>query len=143
MSKLVELIIAGEDDYLELGLFNKILIDSGGSINDMSVPELQKRMLQFIMSDYYAVFFEAEGIRVGYALVTKDRNPMFIRHFLVLPQYRRKGYGLMAFRQLLSLFDVKNVNLTVLSQNKIGQLFWQHCGLKKYEILMHYRSDKQ
>ncbi len=140
MSKVVEIKIAREEDYLVLGLFNKILIDSGGSINSMSLSELQNRMLHFIKSDYYAVFFEVDGVHVGYALVTKEKNPMFIRHFLILPEYRRKGYGLMAFNQMLSFFHVKSIDLTVLSQNSIGQKFWKRCGLKPYEIVMRYRS---
>ena len=131
-------VIAKETDYIELGYFNKLLIDSGGSINDMTVSELEQRMLHFITTDYNAIFFEVEGVRVGYALVSKKRDPLFIRHFLILPEYRRKGYGHTAFNKLISFFEVKNVVLTVLSNNEIGKIFWKCCGLEPYEIVMHY-----
>lgn len=140
MDELLKLTIAGAEDCLELGLFNKILIDSGGSNNNMSTKELQERMLHFITTDYYAVFFDVDGVHIGYTLVTKKKTPMFIRHYLILPQYRRRGYGLKAFNQLLSFFQVDSIDLTVLCSNTVGQKFWQRCGLKPYEIKMHYRN---
>ena len=117
MGELLNLKIAGVEDYLELGLYNKILIESGGSVNDMNIADLQERMRQFIRTDYYAVFFEINGVRVGYTLVSKEKNPMFIRHFLILPQYRRNGYGLMAFKQLLSFFQVLKLSFDLIDLN--------------------------
>lgn len=141
MQKELNLIIAKETDYIELGYLNKQLINSGGSINNMTLFELEQRMLHFITTDYWAIFFEVDGIHIGYTLVSKEKNPLFIRHFLILEEYRRKGYGRIAFNKLISFFDVKDIKLTVLANNDVAKKFWKCCGLKPYEIVMHYKGQ--
>ena len=140
MQERLNFIVAQQDDCVELAQFNKELIDSGGSKSYLTLPELQERMKVFLSTDYYAIIFEVDGKHIGYTLVTKQKDPMFIRHFLVLPEYRRKGYGHAAFLKLLSFFNIDKIDLTVLYNNEIGRRFWNHCGLKPYEIVMHYRE---
>lgn len=142
MPKEVNFIVASEENCVELAIFNKCLVDSGGSYNTMSIQELEKRMFGFLESGYMAVIFEVEGVHIGYALIDINKNPMFIRHYFIIEEYRRQGYGTAAFNKLIVFLEVDRVDLTVLASNDIGFKFWTSCGLTPYEVVMHYRSDK-
>lgn len=140
MADELKLIVALDKDCLELASYNKLLIDDGGSNNNMAIAELELRMHQLISEGYLAFIFEVENEHIGYALIDNNQTPIFIRQFFVKKQFRRKGYGKKAFNQILTFFDVQNVNLSVLSSNEIGYQFWQNCDLVPYEIIMHYRK---
>ena len=130
--------IATERDCAELGIMNRAMADDGGANNNMTVLELQERMKKFMKTNYIAVFFVVNGERVGYALIDKTCNPMFIRQFFIKSEFRRKGYGTAAFKEILRYFNIDQISLSVLKSNTIGQKFWDSCGLIPYEIVMHY-----
>ena len=130
--------IATEKDCAELGIMNRAMADDGGANNNMTVLELQERMKKFMKTNYIAVFFVVNGERVGYALIDKTCNPMFIRQFFIKSEFRRKGYGTAAFKEILRYFNIDQISLSVLKSNTIGQKFWDSCGLIPYEIVMHY-----
>ncbi len=125
-------------DSKDLARFNKNLIDDGGCINSMSEIELEGRMKQFLELDYLAYFFIVDNKKIGYVLVNVRQKPFFIRHFYIIKEYRRKGYGTMAFNRLVEILDISEIDLTVLVQNEIGYKFWISCGLIPHEITMHY-----
>lgn len=132
--------IATEKDCAELGIMNRVMADDGGANNNMTVLELQERMKEFIKTNYVAVLFVVNGERVGYSLIDKTCNPMFIRQFFIKSEYRRKGYGTAAFKEILRYFNIDQISLSVLESNIIGQKFWASCGLKPYEIIMRYST---
>ena len=132
---------ASERDCEILTKFNRRLIDDGGANNIMNDVQLMKRMEDFISSDDYDVLLFAKNeCYLGYALINTSCTPLFIRHFYIDREYRRKGYGRIAFNQIVSLYDTCQFDLTVLNNNTIGYLFWKSCGLVPYEIYMHYRK---
>lgn len=125
-----------------LACLNKMLIDDGGSINSMNIDKLKTRMKQFLLSTYLAYFFVVDGIRIGYALINIEQPPFFIRHFYVINEYRRKGYGTEAFKQITKVLKTTDIDLKVLVQNEIGYKFWISCGLIPYDVTMHYRENR-
>lgn len=131
---------AATSDSKNLASFNKMLIDDGGCINSMSEIELEERMKQFLESGYSAYFFTVDNKKIGYVLVNVVQTPFFVRHFYIVKDYRRKGYGTQAFKRLVEILDAKAIDLTVLVQNEIGYKFWISCGLIPYEFTMHYRK---
>ena len=141
MSKEVNLIEASDKDCVELAFFNKQLNDDGGCNNDMSVQELEKRMHKFLISGYKAIIFESDGVHIGYTLIEISRTPVFIRHFFIIGEYRRQGYGTAAFKKIICYLNADELELSVLVSNNIGYKFWQNCGLMPYEVLMRYKSN--
>ncbi|GHT10774.1 hypothetical protein FACS189426_11660 [Bacteroidia bacterium] len=142
MQKKLNLIVASQKDCSELAFFNKSLAEDGGSNNIMTRDELELRMHQLISNGYLAFIFEVENEHIGYALIDNNKNPVFVRQFFVAKQFRRKGYGKMAFNQLVAFLNVDKIDLTVLYSNKVGYEFWKNCGLLPYEISMHYRKER-
>ncbi len=144
MPREVNFIVASEENCEELATLNKKLIDDGGSNNNMSVTELENRMHEFVSGGYTAIIFEADGKHIGYTLIAVDKSPMFVRHFFIDKQFRRKGYGTAAFNKLITFLKVDEIDLSVLASNKIGYEFWRSCGLIPYETFMHFRGkDKR
>lgn len=143
MSKEVNLIEATDENCIELACLNKQLNDDGGCNNNMSVVELEKRMHTFLLSGYKAIIFEANGVHIGYTLIEINRTPVFIRHFFIIGEYRRQGYGKAAFKKIINYLKADELDLSVLISNSIGYKFWKECGLKPYEVLMRYKSNNR
>ena len=60
---------------------------------------LRERWESFTNDEKYAVFlFVSEGLTAGYAVVHIDEDPMYLRHFYICREFRRKGIGTGAFR---------------------------------------------
>ncbi len=140
MKHELNLIVSQDKDCSELAKFNKDLIDCGGSNNSMNIEELEARMHDFIAGGFTAVIFEVEKVHIGYSLIDRNKNPIFIRQFFVTEEYRLKGYGTQAFNKILELLNIENADLTVLCGNEIGYKFWMQCGFSPYEIVMHYQK---
>ena len=94
-----------------LAQYNRMLIEDEKADNLMGTPELEQRMIEFLNSDYQAFFFEEEGKRVGYALVNMTKNPLYLRHFFICREERRKGYGKNAFFALLDYLNTDEIDL--------------------------------
>jgi len=140
MNKEVKITISTDKNCRELALFNKALIDDGGSINAMSLEELENRMREFITSGFVAMIFEVENIHIGYALIDTNKTPFFIRQFFIGKEFRRRGYGRTAFSKIVEYFNTDQLDLTVLCNNEIAYKFWINCGLVPYETILHYRK---
>jgi hypothetical protein len=65
------------EDVKELALLNQQLIQDEQSDNQMTMSELEERMLQFITGRYEAYFFVANDENIGYALIDKTCNPIY------------------------------------------------------------------
>ncbi len=132
--------ICTEKDSSLIAKLNKELIEDEQSDNSMNMQELEERMLGFIAKDYKAFLFYENNEIIGYALVDVSRNPMYLRQFLIKREYRRKGYGKIAFDELLNELDTKTIDIEVLSWNKRGIAFWNSCGFKERSKYMRLQQ---
>lgn len=127
-------------DVSELALLNKQLIEDEKSDNAMNINELERRMKEFLETDYSAYFFVEDSQIIGYALVRNTSNPVYLRQFLIDRNYRKRHYGTQAFQMLLKYLDIKEMDLEVLPWNKSGLVFWKHCGFCETCIAMKYKE---
>ena len=127
-------------DVQKLAALNKQLIDDEKSDNPMTINELENRMSEFLNTEYSAYFFIVDSKIIGYALVKKTVEPIYLRQFLIDRNYRKQHYGKQAFQMLLQYLDIKEIDLEVLPWNKNGLAFWKHCGFNETCIAMRYKE---
>ena len=127
------------DDCGELALLNRELIEDEGSDNTMSVSELETRARHFLQTDARAFFFKIGEETVGYALVRTKDEPMYLRQFFICRQYRRQGCGHTSFRLLLTTLGISEIDIDVLSGNKIGIAFWLSVGFQARHSVISMR----
>lgn len=114
-----------------LAKWNRHLIEDEGSDNPMSVPELEKRMSDFL-NNGYAVYLFWEGEKpVGYALIDLTKTPYYLRQFFIARDSRRMRFGKTAFALLLRELDCDTVDIDVLTENERGQAFWMSLGFRE------------
>ena len=108
----------------------------------MCASDLEKRLSQWLATDYHGVIFDVEAQLVAYALF-RDTDPfsegedgIFLRQFFVVASERRKGIGRAAFTLLLNEIwpPGKRIFLEALSSNPSGHAFWQSMGFKPYSV---------
>lgn len=116
------------NDTDRLAVLNKQLIEDEKSDNKMSMPELRDRMRLFLETDYDAYFFMEGSDVVGYALVRKNAEPIYLRQFLIEREFRRRHFGKTALGLLLSELETDTLDLEVLTRNEAGRRFWESCG---------------
>lgn len=127
-------------DVAKLAQLNKQLIEDEKSNNAMNISELEGRMKEFLETDYDAYFFIEDNQIIGYALIRKKDDPVYLRQFLIDRKYRKHHYGTQAFQMLLKHLDLKEIDLEVLPWNQSGLDFWKHCGFRETCIAMSYHS---
>lgn len=136
----MKIIKCNSSDIPQLAVFNKQLIEDEKSDNPMSVPELEKRMENFLNTEYDAYFFEVDKAIVGYALVKKSCSPLYLRQFFIGREYRKNHCGTEAFHALLNYLNVDSIDIEVLSGNEPGNRFWESLGFK--EVSRYMRVQK-
>src|SRR5205085_11812842 len=110
---------------------NRRLIDDEWGGGGMSLDRLEARIRRWLEEgEYQAVLLEADGATVAYALVSVDEDSAYIRHFYVMPEYRRGGVGRRAIDLLLRdvIPPTARVTLDVLASNQAGHRFWRSVG---------------
>jgi GNAT superfamily N-acetyltransferase len=80
-------------DAAALADMNWQLIRDEGHRNPMTVPQLADRMARWLGGQYEAVLFEEAGRPVGYALFRREPEHIYLRHFFVARDCRRRGVG--------------------------------------------------
>ena len=135
----MNIIKCSREDISQLAFFNKQLIEDEKSDNPMSVSELEKRMDDFLKTEYDAYFFEADNAIVGYALVKRTCSPLYLRQFFICREYRKNHYGTEAFQSLLEHLSVESIDIEVLSGNEAGNCFWESLGFKEVSRYMRLR----
>ena len=128
------------NDVPKLAVLNKQLIDDEKSNNTMTISELENRMNEFLTTEYSAYFFIVNSQIIGYALVKKTVEPVYLRQFLIDRNYREQHYGKQAFQMLLQYLGLKRIDIEVLPWNQIGYSFWKNCGFKEISIAMRYEE---
>ncbi len=119
---------------------NKHLIEAEKSNNKLSIEELENRMIEFLSNEYEAYFFVNENTIIGYALVKHNVTPLYLRHFFIKEEYRRRYYGTIAFKELLSYLGVKSIDIEVLPWNERGIKFWSSIGFKEISRCMRLEN---
>jgi hypothetical protein len=65
---------------------------------------------------------------MGVARILMNFEPLYLRQFLIIEEYRRRYYGEQAFQMLLSYLKTDSVDIEVLSNNYQGVRFWEKMG---------------
>lgn len=131
--------LATETDCPVLAQMNRELIQDEGHRNRMTVPELQRRMLNWLKTgEYQAVLFECNGQADGYALFRREKEFIYLRQFFVRRQRRRNGIGKAAIAWLRTNLwkESQRVRLDVLVGNHVGREFWRSVGFHDYCLTM-------
>ncbi|PWW05726.1 acetyltransferase (GNAT) family protein [Paenibacillus cellulosilyticus] len=128
--------ICTDEDLGLLATLNKQLIEDEQHDNAMDMEQLRDRMRMFIHSDYTAYKFVQQDHVVGYALVNRTRQPLYLRQFYICRDFRRSGYGKMAFQKLLEALDTNQLDIEVMHWNHVGQSFWRSLGFQERSIYM-------
>ena len=126
-----------------LAQMNRQLIDDERAENDMTLAQLEERMCHFMATSYRAYLIFDDGQVVGYILCAPQRTPLYIRHFFITRENRRKGYGTRAMALLREMLHVHDVDLDVLVWNKRGIDFYQHIGFEPLALHMRYRQKHE
>lgn len=122
------------NDSALLAELNHQLIRDEGHRNKMTVPELERRMRDWLDSEYVAILFESDGQVVAHALYREQPEEIYLRQLFVARNRRRQGIGRQAIEILRSQFWQKNKRLTVdvLVHNTTAMAFWRAVGYQDY-----------
>lgn len=134
-----------ESDLPILAQMNKQLIDDEGSLNPMTICELEDRMRGWLLSDWHIDILCMDAEIVGYALYQlrdhtyfKDEREVYVRQFFISSDYRKMGFG----REGINLLKetrfpgVNTIIVDVLVNNHRGMSFWQKVGFVPYQTTM-------
>jgi GNAT superfamily N-acetyltransferase len=121
-----------------LARMNQQLIQDERNRRPASLDELGRSMAAFLADGHAAILFENNDEPAGYALYKREEDCIFIRHFFVTPDLRRKGAGRRAFHwlQTNAWQDRPRVRLDVLVVNAAGIAFWRSLGFTDYSLTM-------
>jgi GNAT superfamily N-acetyltransferase len=120
-----------------LAAMNWHLIQDEGHRNQMTMAELQARMTGWLGGEYEAMLFEEAGQPIGYALYRRDPAYVYLRHFYVRPEYRRRGVGRAAIEWLWQhAWGGRRVRVDVLVGNAAGVAFWRAVGFRDYGLTL-------
>jgi len=123
-----------------LAEMNLCLIKDEGAETNLTLPQLEERMKNFIISEYKAFFFSQDDRIIGYALCDMSKTPVYLRQFFICPTDRRKGYGKQAFYRLSAHLDAREIDVDVYAWNTPGISFWESIGFKKRYYNMRYKK---
>lgn len=120
---------AAPEDFPHLLLMNKQLMEDEQFDRPLSDDGLKKRWDEFLAGDRYRVLlFEEEKNTIGYAVVHMDRTPLYLRHFFIKREFRKRGYGTESFHKMLDFLNTGAIDLDVMSWNDRGYRFWRSLG---------------
>ena len=100
----------------------------------MTVPELERRMLGWIQSEYTAIRFEDGNETLAYALYREQPEEIYLRQLFVLRNRRRQGIGRQAVEILHQHIwpKIKRLTVDVLVKNTAAIEFWHAVGYDDY-----------
>ena len=125
---MLTLRVCSQDDVKVLAQMNRTLTEDEKSDVVMTPDEFERRMADFLITDYKAFFFLDDGVIVGYALVNMTTSPLYLRQFFICREARRKGFGTMAIDALLNDLGTDEIDIDVYAWNKRGISFWKSLG---------------
>ena len=122
------------EDSALLAHMNLQLIQDEGHRNQMTVPQLEARMREWLVGEYRALVFEQDHKVVAYGLFRERPDEVYLRQLFVIRDRRRQGIGREAMKILLSEVWPKNRRLSVdvLVGNQAALAFWHAIGYTDY-----------
>jgi predicted acetyltransferase len=132
--------LATKRDCRLLAELNHQLIIDEGHRNQMTVPELEGRMRDWLAEEYVAVLFEVENEVAAYALYRNQAGEIYLRHFFVVRHRRRQGIGRQAMELLRGRIwpQAQRLTVSVLTHNEAGLKFWRAMGYRDYCLTMEF-----
>jgi GNAT superfamily N-acetyltransferase len=125
-----------------LAELNQQLIRDERHRNRMSLPQLKKRMANWLLGEYEAILFDRQGETLGYVLFRRDPEHVYLRQFFVRKEFRRQGIGRGAIEWLCrKTWQNARLRLDVLVMNKTGITFWRSVGFHDYCITMEKENQ--
>ncbi len=123
---------------------NAALIEDESGARAPQQHELRLRLRSWLSRrEYHGVLFEAEdSLPAAYALWQDRGNDIFLRHFFVHREHRRRGIGRRALRLLEDtiLPPDRRIVLEVLENNDRGRRFWFAMGYRPYALTLTKES---
>ncbi|MHC4659002.1 MAG: GNAT family N-acetyltransferase [Planctomycetota bacterium] len=134
----LEFRVATQSDVPWLAKMNQQLIIDEGHRNKMTLPQLEKRMSDFLRKEYDAVIASAGQDDIGYALYKQETGWLYLRQIFVKKNMRRKGAGRKIIEWLITKpgKESRRIRTDVLVRNITGIDFWKAVGFKEYCIVM-------
>lgn len=113
---------------------NSQLIEDEKHRDPLSLPALQKRMIEWLSGEYTATLFVSDEQAVTYALYHYQDDFLYLRQFYVNRDKRRQGIDRQAVNILVDkVFPPdKRLIVTALSQNLDAIKFWRAVGFSDY-----------
>jgi len=137
----MDIFFCGRNDVKQLAQMNRMLIEDENGENRLTQDELEDRMTGFLSGDYQAFLFRMENKVVGYALVNTVSSPMYLRHYFICREDRRKGYGEALFHALLAHLNIDTIDIDVYVWNTVGIAFWESLGFVKRCYNMRFKNQ--
>jgi GNAT superfamily N-acetyltransferase len=133
---------AADSDIPWLAKMNQKLIRDEGHRNKMTLPELERRMSNFLRKEYDAVIARFGKTGIGYALYRRDSEWLYLRQIFVIEEMRRKGFGRKFIEWLKNnpWKKCKRIRTDVLIDNTVGIDFWKAVGFKEYCITLEMEN---
>jgi ribosomal protein S18 acetylase RimI-like enzyme len=131
------------DDCPRLAEWDHQLIRDEGHRNPMTVPELERRMRDWLAGDWRGVIFEDGSEAVAYALFREQPDEIYLRQLFVVRYRRGEGIGGRAVGLLRTEVWPRERRLTVdvLVANERAVAFWRKVGYADYALSLEIRPD--
>jgi ribosomal protein S18 acetylase RimI-like enzyme len=111
------------------------------SDNVFTDEELEQRLRSALEKDTEAYLFYHKEELAGYALVRTKAKPMYLWHFYICRDMRRRHMGTEAFRLLMKELNTDTIDLDVYCWNDRGKSFWKSLGFKERAIVMRWKAE--
>jgi ribosomal protein S18 acetylase RimI-like enzyme len=130
-----------KQDLRTVAEMNHELIRAEGSVNPMSLPELEARMRGWLKGEYRALLVMHGSEVIGYLLFRPEANEYFqerprfyIRQYFIRKENRRQGFGRAGLDEFIKrhLPEKAEISVEVLETNPGGKKFWEKVGFRKY-----------
>ncbi len=142
---------AGLNDVPLLAQMNARLVEDQGSLNPFSMTELEQRFSEWLQTSAYQidVILEHDQV-VGYAVYQQrsdyyysDQQVVYVRHFYIEREHRRRGLGRAAFQMLMQTRfpEGQAISLDVVATNPAGLTFWSKLGFASYFTAMKKQDN--
>lgn len=130
-------IVACEDVDMLTALFKQLAEDEQTD-TPRTDAQYREAMDTFLRKGEKAFIAVADGQTIGYALVMMDCAPLYLHHFYICRNARRKGAGTAFFHLLIQTLKAKEMSLDVFDWNERGKAFWRSLGFVPRNIQMRY-----
>jgi GNAT superfamily N-acetyltransferase len=137
----MQLFKCGQADISTLAALNKQLIEDEGYDVTYTLEQLEARMKDLLSGSYQAVYLMEDGKILGYSLYSTAAAPVYLRHFFICREQRRKGNGRAFIKLLLEYLNTDTLDIEVLIWNETGRAFWEGIGFKPRSLYMRFKKD--